>query len=64
LNDNDEPGHSSAKNPGTTMAHAIAVPHAFAIVLGCLALAGVIFCELGRFPGLHGDEAWFGLAAQ
>jgi hypothetical protein len=34
-----------------------------ALLLGSVALALTIFSRLSQFPGLHGDEAWFGLAA-
>ncbi len=49
---------------GREEARAIQTMHAVLIALACLGLAAVMFCRLGQFPGLHGDEAWFGLAAQ
>src|SRR5690606_17548850 len=33
------------------------------LLLGCFALGAIILSGLKHFPGLEGDEAWFGLAA-
>jgi hypothetical protein len=53
-----------AQQSAIRKAHAVGIYHTLALALACLALAAVMVCGLGRFPGLHGDEAWFGLEAQ